>query len=174
MNMKLALLLTLLLTNNCEAQLKKFETAVAYNDYIVEEQLKIGKMIQEFNNIFGSSDDTLVIHKARIAIKNQADSSVKHIKLMQPYKGDTALKKATISLFSFYAKAAVNEYTQLLRIFYNTQINSEEKRKQLETIIKTITDTEAVIDKNFADAQKAFAAKHGFTLTENDFKIKNE
>lgn len=161
----------ILLTNNCDAQVKKFTTAVAYNDFIVGEQVKIGKVIQEFNNTFTSSTDTNVIQKARIAIRSQADSSVKQVKLMQPYKGDTALRKTSINLFTFYSKAAAVEYTQLIRISYNDKLSNEEKRNQLEAIIKTITDAEAIVDKNFADAQKAFAAKHGFTLTENDFKV---
>ncbi len=166
-----SLLIFILLTNHCEAQVKKFETAVAYNDFIIAEQIKIGKVIQEFNTIFTSSKDTNIIHKARIAIKSQADSSVKQVKLMQAYKGDTVLKKAAINLFAFYGTAAANEYAWLISLSFNTKLNNAELGKQMETILKTITDTEAVVDKNFADAQKAFAAKHGFKLTENDFKI---
>lgn len=173
MKLILSLFSFLLFTSNCDAQVKKFETAVAYNDFIITEQLKIGKALQEFNNTFSATTDSNIIHKARIAIKTQADSSVKQVKLMQPYKGDTALRKASVSLFTFYAKAATNEYAQVIHIYYNDKLSSEEKRKQLEAIIKIITDTEAGLDKNFGDAQKTFAAKHGFTLTENDFKINN-
>ncbi len=161
----------ILLIHNCDAQIKKFETAVAYNDFIIAEQAKIGKVIQDFNNILSSTTDTNIVHKARKAIKDQADSSVKQVRLMQSYKGDTTLKKASIDLFAFYANAAANEYAQLIRIFFNAKLSSAEISKQLEVIIKTITDAEAIVDKNFADAQKAFAAKHGFRLTENDLKI---
>jgi uncharacterized protein YaaQ len=171
MKLSISVLILLLLTNNTEAQLKIFETAVAYNNFIVAEQVKTGKMIQEFNNTFSNSTDSTVIHKARIAIINQADSSVKQVKNMQPFKGDTALKKVSLTLFNFYAGAAANEYARLIRLYFNTTLSNEEKRKQLEAILKTITETEAVLDKNFSEAQKAFAAKHGFTLAENDFKI---
>lgn len=166
-------ILILLFTINCEAQLKKFETGVAYNDFIIAEQTKIGKMLQEFNNTFSNSTDSNVIHKARIAIITQADSSVKQVKRMQSFKGDTALKKTALLLFNFYAGAAANEYTRLIRLYFNTSLNDETKRKQLEAILKTITEAESVIDKKFSEAQKAFAAKHGFTLAENTFKIKN-
>lgn len=173
MKLILSLLTFIILANNCSAQLKKFETAVAYNDYIITEQVKIGKVIQEFNNAITATADTNAIHKIRVAIKDQADSSVKAVKLMQPYKGDTILKRASINLFVFYSKIAGNEYARLIRLFYNSKLSNEEMQKQLGVILKAVTEEEAALDKNFSDAQKAFALKHGFTLTENDFKIKN-
>jgi hypothetical protein len=173
MKLTLCLVASIILSTNITAQLKKFETAVEYNDYIIDEQIKIGKEIQKFNDIFTESSDTNIIHKSRIAIMNQADSSVKLVKLMQPYKGDTVLNKAAISLFTFYAKMATNEYTRLLQIYHNTKLSNEEIKKQLGEIITTITEAEKVVDKNFSDAQTAFAAKHGIKMVENTFKIKN-
>jgi len=158
---------------NGSAQVKKFATAVEYNDFIVSEQVKIGTTINEFITVFSNSKDTTEIHKSRKAIGIQADSSIKQLKLMVPFEGDTALKNNSIRLFAFYSKVTSNEYKQIVWLSYDTKKTSEEKTKEMEGLLKTVVDAEAVYDKNFQDAQKAFAAKYNIQLTENEFKIKN-
>lgn len=172
-NMKLifSLLVAILLSNNSTAQVKKFETAAAYNDFIIAEQVKIGKVIQDFVSAFGKSSDSNEVHRTRKAIAAQVDSSVIQVRKMQAFKGDTALKKAAISLFLFYGKASANEYTQLVSISFNSKLSQEEKTKQMTEILDTVSKTEAVYDKSFSNAQQAFAAKHNINLIENEFKL---
>jgi hypothetical protein len=171
MKLIFSLLVSITLSANITAQLKKFETAVAYNDFIIAEQVKIGKVIQDFVSAFSKSSDSTEVHRTRKAIATQVDSSVIQVKKMQAFKGDTALKKAAISLFLFYGKAAANEYTQLVRISFNSKLSQEEKTKQMTGILDTVSKTEAVFDKSFSDAQQAFASKHNINLTENEFKL---
>jgi phospholipase/lecithinase/hemolysin len=166
-----SLLCIFVLATQVPAQVtKKFTTAVAYNDFIVDEQVKIGEAIKAFNTAFGNTEDTLQIHEARKAITKQADSSINQLKRLVPFSGDTALKKNAMSLFSFYSKTASNEYKQLVQIYYSKKTN-EDISKELQALIKVITDKEALYDKNFQDAQKAFAAKHNIDLKANEFKL---
>lgn len=56
-------------------------------------------------------------------------------------------------------------------VIFDTKKTNEEKNKEQQEILKIITDKEAFCDKNFQDAQKAFAAKHHIDLKENEFKL---
>lgn len=93
----------LALTTQLHAQ-KTFSTAVQYNDYIVEEQLKIGESLKEFISVFTNSNDSAEVHKSRMRIIARADSSVNNVKLMTPFKGDTALKAMRYVYFLFIAE----------------------------------------------------------------------
>lgn len=158
-------------TTSSNAQANKFENAVDYNDYIVNEQTKVGMAIKKFNAAFENSTDTAVLHAARIAISRQADSAVNRMNKMVPYKGDTSLKKNAISLFGFYSKIAGKEYKQFIWIFFSKEKTTEQKSKELQDIVNDITEREKIYDSNFLEAQKAFATKYNIKLTENEFKI---
>ncbi|MBL0183605.1 MAG: hypothetical protein IPP96_15475 [Chitinophagaceae bacterium] len=158
-------------TTSSNAQVNKFESAVAYNDFIVNEQTKVGMAIKKFNTTFENSTDTVEIHAARIAISRQADSAVNRMNKMVPYKGDTSLKKNAISLFGFYSKIAGKEYKQFIWIFFSKEKTTEQKSKELQDIVNDITEREKIYDSNFLEAQKAFATKYNIKLTENEFKM---
>ena len=170
--MKLILFLCCMLAITTQLQAQKtFSTAAQYNDYIVDEQLKIGESLKEFISVFTNSTDSVEIHKARMRIVARADSSVNNVKIMTPFKGDTALKANATRLFSFYSRIAANEYRQLVSLSFSSKKSNEEISKETNEIVKKITDKEAVFDKSFQDAQKAFAAKHNIDLKENEFKL---
>ena len=170
--MKLILFLCCMLAITTQLQAQKtFSTAAQYNDYIVDEQVKIGESLKEFISVFTNSTDSVQIHKARMRIVARADSSVNNVKIMTPFKGDTALKANAIRLFSFYSRIAANEYRQLVSLSFSSKKSNEEISKETNEIVKKITDKEAVFDKGFQDAQKAFAAKHNIDLKANEFKL---
>lgn len=171
MKLILSLFSFFVITTSGYAQVKTFSTAVAYNDFIVAEQIKIGESIKSFISIFTNSTDTIEIHSARKAISTQADSSVNQLKQLSAFKGDTALKKTAMRLFTFYSGIAANEYKQLVWVIFDTKKTNGEKNKKQQEIVKAITEKEAFYDKNFQDAQKAFAKKNNIDLKENEFKI---
>ncbi len=173
MKLILSLFSFFVIATSSYAQVKTFSTAVEYNDFIVAEQIKIGESIKSFISIFTNSSDTTEIQEARKAIVSQVDSSINQLKLLASFKGDTALKKNAISLFSFYSGIAANEYKQLVWVIFDTKKNNGEKNIKQQEIVKKITDREAFYDKNFQDAQKTFAKKYNIDLKENDFKINN-
>jgi len=158
-------------TTGNNARLNKFENAVDYNDFIVNEQTRIGMAIKGFNTSFEGSNDTVEIHAARQAIVRQADSAVDRMKKLAPYKGDTSLKKNAMSLFAFYSKIADKEYKQFVWVYFSKEKTAEQKSKELQDIVNDITEREKIYDSNFLEAQKAFAAKYNIKLTENEFKI---
>lgn len=155
------------------AQVTKFETAVAYNDFIVGEQTKVGETIKQFINTYSNSTDSSLIQQARKAIVKQADSAVRHVRTVVSFKGDTSLKQSAIRLFNFYSVSAANEYNQLVQLSFDTRKSAEQVNKEMAAIAKDITEREKSYDADFQEAQKAFAAKHNINLTENKFKLKD-
>lgn len=153
------------------AQVKNFDNAIGYNDFIVAEQTKVGETIKAFINTYGNSKDSAVIQEARRKIVIQADSAVKQVKMLVPFKGDTSLKRNAINLFGFYYQIAAKEYDQLVQLGFDTKKSNEEISKEMTAIIQGITAREKLLDADFQEAQKAFAAKYNIKLSENSFKI---
>lgn len=152
-------------------QLNKFSEPVKYNDFIVNEQIQIGKTIQAFTTALNSSADSTVIHSKRRDIISQANKAYKQLLHTDPYGGDTSFIKHAKALFSFYAKIASTDYKQFIDILYNTNATDEQISNKLKTLLDTITEKEKIFDANFLNAQKAFAKKYDIELTENEFKI---
>ncbi len=155
------------------AQVTKFETAVAYNDFIVGEQTKVGEAIKQFISTYSNSTDSSLIQQARKGIVKQADSAVKHLNAVVAFKGDTSLKRSAIRLFKFYSVSAANEYNQLVQLSFDTKKSAEQINKEMSAIAKDITEREKTYDADFQEAQKAFATKNNINLTENKFKLKD-
>lgn len=169
---RIFVLIAFLATAACSnAQVTKFETAVAYNDFIVGEQTKVGEAIKQFINTYSNSTDSSLVQQARKAIVKQADSAVKHLRAATSFKGDTALKQSAIRLFKFYSVSAANEYNQLVQLAFDTKKSTEQLNKEIAAIAKDITEREKAYDIDFQEAQKAFATKHNMSLTENKFKL---
>lgn len=171
MRLILSFLLFLFASTVLSAQVIKFETAIAYNDFIVGEQTKVGEAIKLFVNTYSNSKDSTEIQEARKAIVKQADSAVKLVKSVVAFKGDTSLKQHAIRLFNFYSVSAANEYNQFVLLAFDTKKSNEQVNKEMKAIAKDITEREKIYDINFQEAQKAFAAKHNIKLSENKFKL---
>src|SRR5688572_28230331 len=92
---------------------------------------------------------------------------IEEIKGMPAYKGDSALRDAAISSFSFYKKVFENDYIDILRIKRKGATISDEDVKTANAIIEKINDEEEVFDKNFHDAQRHYAEKNNMKLTDN-------
>lgn len=167
----LSLLVFLAAVTGAPAQLTKTGTAVEYNDLIIGEQVKIGEKIKTFIGVFTDSKDSAALQLAREAIVSQSLSGIDLVKQLTPYKGDTALKKNALRLFSFYAGIAANEYKQFVQVSFDAGKTNTEKAKEMQEIVNNIAGREKIYDKNFSDAQKAFAAKYNIDLKENEFKI---
>lgn len=164
------LLAGLIVSATLFGQLKRFTTAVQYNDFIVGEQTQIGKKIQAFNDAFTNTSDTAVLHSKRRDIVNQANQSYKQLQMTEPFKGDTSLIKHAKALFSFYAKIATTEYRQILDVLFSKSNTQQQKNEQLKALLDTVTQQEKQYDSNFLIAQDAFAKKYNIELKANEGK----
>ena len=159
------LALLLLLAGSAGAQSIRFEKAVEYNDFIVRQQTKVGEAIKDFITVFTETSDSTKIQESRNKIAIEADSAVARVKRLVSFQGDTAFKQSSIRLYRFYASIARVEYDQIVRVSYNKSKKAEDIQKEIGAIVQDITEREKKVDADFVQAQKAFAAKHQFTLT---------
>ena len=164
-NIFCSFLFVLALAVNGIAQPTRFNNAVEYNDFIVRQQTKVGEAIKEFITVFTDTNDSTKIQESRNQIAIEADSAVARVKRLVSFQGDTAFKQSSIRLYRFYASIARVEYDQIVRVSYNKSKKAEDIQKEIGAIVQDITEREKKVDADFVQAQKAFAAKHQFTLT---------
>lgn len=148
----------------------RYRTAVSYNDAIVGQQTKILKQIFQFVEVSDSSLDAA--DHLLDTYGKELEGIIGDVKSMPPFKGDSSLRDAAVSSFGFYRKIMGNEYKEIVRLRKEGANETEEGVEKLRAIVQHITDEEAGYDKNFRQAQQAFAKRYNITLTDNDMQKK--
>lgn len=143
----------------------KFEEPIAYNDFIVEEQTKIGEQILAFMDEFsaGTYESTMAKHAELLA---QIKSSIQAIDHLDAFKGNTRLKTASLSLFKFYLSICEKEYARMAELLFSEDY-SEDDQKELMRLADEVAAKEVAYDSEFELAQTEFANEHGISLEEN-------
>lgn len=160
-----AILLFVLSYSTANAQ-TTFTTGIQYNDFIVAEQLKIGDLIAKFNDFIGAGSFSEAKSLLSGEMKAQARLSIGKIKKMPAYNGDVKLRDTAIALFTFYMNCFDKQYPEMLEIVAKGESMTTADSDRLDVILQDIIKTENGLDEAFANAQKAFAEKNGFTLSE--------
>jgi hypothetical protein len=140
-----------------------FNTAVDYNDYIVDMQMGIMNSIAAFTATFDSTSKTYTESK-RLALVANSKNSLAKLKLMPAFKGNINFRNAAIKLFEFYQMIAETEYKKMADIIFKEKITDADKMN-MDELIKSVTEKEDVLDKAFLGEQKKFAAANNFTLS---------
>ncbi|HEV7780288.1 MAG TPA: hypothetical protein VGO58_03430 [Chitinophagaceae bacterium] len=148
-----------------------YDSAVEYNDYIVERQTNLMKNVLEFGNMEDSEMDSAESYLRRYA--GQAETMIHEIKGMPAYKGDTSLRDAAVRSFSFYKRIFEKDYMDLLQIRKKGEDNiTPEDVAEANRIVDKIGKEEEGYDEAFRKAQENYAAKNHMKLTDN--KIQKE
>ncbi len=146
-----------------------YSDAVVYNDFIVEEQAKIGEAIMEFTNSF--SDEDLSEARVRQTYQELLDiiaATVTKIEELKGFGGSTKLRDASLQLFLFYDRIVKNQYKELLELMLKPAFEAADEDRYRE-LVDSITSEEAGYDEKFAEAQGEFAEKYNIQLvTEED------
>jgi hypothetical protein len=137
--------------------------AIAFNDKIVNEQIKIGEAILAFSD--NPNDFSLK------QIKIQSDKSINELNSMKVFDGNKKFLSAAKSLFKFYGEITNNEYKKILDLIQNkNKYTSEEVTTKITKLTESITKKESILDAGFKEAQQNFAAKYNFSLTKNELE----
>jgi hypothetical protein len=143
-----------------------YDSAVKYNDYIVERQTSLMKNVLEFGNMTDSEWDSAESYLRRYAL--QAEGMIRDIKGMPPYKGDSALRDAAVNSFTFYKKIFEQDYLDLVRIRMKGEDNiTPEDVTEANRIVDKVGKEEEVFDDAFRRAQEDFADKNRMKLMDN-------
>lgn len=155
-----------------KSQAQQFSTPIEYNDYIINLQTIIGEKIIAFNEALNLETATFesLLPYHRALIETSADAVAK-TKSLPAYEGNSELRDNALALFEFYYKTFSNEYLEMIKIIFETDLDDAEVAR-LSEILEYITANEATIDNNFQTAQKAFAEKYNMTLGENELQDK--
>lgn len=141
-----------------------FKTALEYNNYIIDEQNKIGQLIVRFNDLVATSNNAEARKLLTGEMATQARASLRSISQMPAYNGDTKFRGAAVDLFSFYMVCFEKQYLQLLNIVTKEGDITTEDLDTIQKVQKEVEETEKKYDDAFSEAQNAFAKKNNITL----------
>lgn len=145
-----------------------YTSAVDYNDYIVNRQTTLMKNIMDFVQVAQSDLDSADIMLDRFV--KETGTMVTDIKGMPPYKGDSSLRDAAVSIFGFYKKIFDKDYRDIIHLRKEQDGTSQDIEGRIQQIVKNVEEEEKGYDARFQTAQKAFAKKNKMRLEENSMQ----
>ncbi len=142
-----------------------YKTPVQYNDYIVGRQTTLLKNIMEFAKVAQTNLDSA--DKMLNDYVQQTDKMIIELRGMPAYRGDSALRDAAISSFTFYRKTFDDYYRNIIRLRQDVDADNE---SAINDIVETLTREEEKYDKAFHNAQRNFATKNKMKLMDNEMQ----
>lgn len=150
-------------------------TAIEYNDFIVNQQNRIGAELIKFNDLINA--DTNLTNKAAVLnqlklVSSTCTDAIGQVEKLRPFDNDFGLKKAAMDLLIFYESVFNLEYVEFVEILYSPQSNSQ----RMNELLLSVSDREQKLDAAFNKCQTDFSKFHNFSLRENELqqKIDNE
>jgi len=167
------LLFTLLIGSflNTNAQTKSFQTAIDYNDFVVDLQDSIGYSLVSFNNVIGaeniSHSDIRTLGMDNLEkCKNLTKAKIDVLQKTKAFAKGDALKQAALNLFNFYYKTMNTDYKRMVELL-SVETYTQGTISQLTEIQERVTAEEKTLDDAYMGAQLAFAKLYGFELIDN-------
>lgn len=142
--------------------------ATDYNNKIVEEQSKIIKSVFELVNVMQTSD-SLHAQQKRAELVTIVDAAIKNAHTLSYSGDDKGLKASYQKLLEFYKKTMSQDYTEIIAISFDKNADASAAQRVQEKV-DAISTAESAIDKQFQDAQMAFAKEHNMKVQENELQ----
>jgi len=130
--------------------------AYQFHQSIMEAQQNIGKELFYFNE--KADDQNLKIMKFEI------NRSITFIDSLKVYKDGDAYYAATKKLFTLYKDIADNEYTQLMKIIEDPELEAKDFQAKKKALFDSIRKKSIVVYPDFLAAQAAFCKKYGIKI----------
>ena len=149
---------------SCKTQTRKgangvtYNTAQEYNDYIVGRQTKLVERVMDFVKV--SQTDLDAAEVLLDTCVKEAHQMANEIKGMSPFKNDSTLRDAAVSIFGFYEKIFDKDYRDLIHLKKEQDGTSMEIENRIREIVTKVTEEEKGFDNRFRTAQQAFASKN--------------
>ncbi len=150
-----------------------FSNAAEYNNYIIKEQTAITKKTVTYIQENVHNDDDSEVEAKRTDVIKQIKKSLKKLKKMGDYYGDTKLRDEAINTFEEFKYVYEVSYKEI-NILAGTQQQSFEA---MEKYLKAQTKAEKKLAKataRFSKAQKKFAKKNNLQLSNNNGKLEQQ
>ncbi len=144
-----------LITTSISASFAQGYDVVAYqfNQSISEAQQNIGRELFYFNE--KADEQNLKIMKFEIS------RSIKFLDSLEVYNKEDAYYNATKKLFSLYKEIANIEYTNLLQIIEDPELEAKDFKIKKKAIFDSIRSKSQIVYPEFLAAQSVFCKKYG-------------
>jgi hypothetical protein len=156
----------LFISINAFSQTGSINTPSDYNNYIIEEQNKLIKMIIDFNisNLYNNNSTEQNSQKQEIL--NQIQASINKINAVGAYQGDDKLKNEAAEVFKLYQTVFDIEFNEI-NVLRNQRENSFES---MEKYLHGVDLAEQKLkngSSRFIKAQKEFAQKYKLSIQQS-------
>lgn len=155
--MRLFLIFSFFISSICTSFSQTYDVvAYQFHQSISEAQQNIGKELFYFNE--KADEQNLKIMKFEI------NRSIAFIDSLKVYNNENAYYNATKKLFSLYKDIADNEYTQLLKLIEDPELEAKDFHAKKKAIFTSIKTKSQVIYPEFLAAQAVFCKKYGIKI----------
>ncbi|HNW99333.1 MAG TPA: hypothetical protein PKK00_13065 [Bacteroidales bacterium] len=167
MKSKLFFLITLIFIvsacrNNKSSDKNSFSTAVAYNDFIVDQQKLILGKHDAWNAAFTNKN----VQEAKIKLDEltkQCKIAIDTISKIDAFNKNTEFRDAAIRLFTLYKNTAEGGFKEETEILMKSEI-SDQDEERVNQIEDEFFNTEKEIYNAFIKAQGKFASENNMVL----------
>ncbi len=146
---------------------QSFTNPVEYNNYIVNEQVKVVSQNVNYLSYSVHSDDVRLVDEKRLDLIAQLLKSSQKLVSMGGYEGNTRLRDEATAVMDLYLEA----FNVDLKNIASLKQSSQESYSAMETYFKTLGSVEAKLNQageRFDQAQKEFADEYNIQIVETD------
>lgn len=155
--MRLLIILSLLVATASISYAQGYDVAAyQFHQSISEAQQNIGRELFYFNE--KADEQNLKIMKFEI------NRSITFLDSLKVYNKEDAYYNSTKKLFSVYKDIANVEYTNLLKIIEDPELEAKDFQAKKKAIFASIRTKSQVVYPDFLAAQAAFCKKYGIKL----------
>lgn len=141
----------------------EFKTAIEYNNYIIDEQIKVTDAMNILAKAINANsvNDFDKYYKIQL---DQAQSSLASIKKLGTYNGNGEFRNEAVKLFAFYYKITKKKINIFIKILKKQDRITARDQKRINRINDKIAVKEEALDAAFVLAQQKFAKENNFTI----------
>lgn len=149
---------------------EKFETAIAYMEYINEQQTEVAKAMWEYTSAISHGKSIKKIEKRRKELLNTTSKSTSKIKELPAYDGDKTYRDSLARYMEMMHTILEEDYAKIVDMeaiadeSYNQKeqfLLAKERANQKMSLAATMAENE----------QRKFALKHAINISNNTNKI---
>jgi hypothetical protein len=146
-----------------------FSSPGEYGIALFNEHAAVANKNMEYLQYSVHSDDIGVVEQKRMALIEQIQQSLKTVRAMSPYEGDSKLRDEIGSVFEAYLASFRVEFSRVNTL----KLSSRQSYEAMEQYLNATTAAEKKLDEagtRAARAQEAFAKKYKIQLLEDEEK----
>lgn len=142
-----------------------FKSAIDYNNFIIDEQEKVGTCMNHLSQAVesGTPQD---MNDALDTLQVQTKKSKNVIGKLGAYNNNKDFRNAAVKLFLFYYKISRKEFKKMVKVISKGDKITKKDISVIDTIDKSISAKETILDASFSEAQQKFARENNFTIGE--------